>query len=152
MDRLNRFIAQVYGYSVCLITVIVMLISIKGVIDAAFDLSDPLRAEGGYGRFGPLTSFELYKIQARRQEPYRYPGGPTSVTPVGSANRNPADSLSDADLRKLYDAERENQIGSTKFRATRSLVSGLLFIVLAGALFAIHWRWLKGINSAPTAS
>ena len=36
MDRLNRFVAQVYGYTVCLITVIVMLISIKGVIDAAY--------------------------------------------------------------------------------------------------------------------
>ena len=37
MDRLNRFVAQFYGYAVCLITVIVMLISIKGIIDAAFE-------------------------------------------------------------------------------------------------------------------
>lgn len=148
MDRLNRFIAQVYGYAVCLITVIVMLISIKGVIDAAFDLSDPLRAEGGYGRFGPLTSFELYKLEARRQVP---PGRYQRPAPVAEpgAQGTTLDSLSDADLRKLYDAERDSQIGTARFRAMRKLVSGFLFIVLAGALFAIHWRWLKGVTSAP---
>ena len=143
MDRINRFIAQVYGYAVCLITVIVMLISIKGTIDAAFDLSNPLRAEGGFGRFGgPLTSFELYKMQARGQIPSeRYPGPDKS--------RAGADSLSDAQLRQLYDAEREAQIGNAKFRATRNLVSGILFMVLAGVLFLIHWRWLRGVMAAP---
>ncbi len=57
---------------------------------------------------------------------------------------------SDADLRRMYEAEREAQIGSTKFQATRSLFSGLLFIVLAAVLFFIHWRWLKGITTAPS--
>ena len=140
MHRINRLIAQIYGYAVCLITVVVMLISIKGVIDAGFDLSDPLRAEGGYGRYGgPLTSFELYKMQARQQVPGDRPM-PVGTRPVG-------DTLSDAQLKTLYDAERESQIGNAKFRATRKLVSGLLFIVLAGVLFAIHWRWLRGISS-----
>jgi hypothetical protein len=150
MDRINRFIAQVYGYSVCLITVIVMLISIKGTIDAAFDLSNPLRAEGGYGRFGPLTSFELYKMQARGQiRSERFAPGPTTARP---ASDSPSDSLSDAQLQKLYEAERESQIGSARFRATRNLVSGILFMILAGIIFAIHWRWLKGVMSAPNTA
>jgi hypothetical protein len=143
MDRLNRFVAQVYGYAVCLITVIVMLASIKSIIDAAFDLSDPVRAHGGaYGRSGrPLTNFELYKMEARREGmsqrgPDGRPAGPDTVS-------------TDADLRRMYEAEREAQIGNTKFQATRSLFSGLLFILLAGALFLIHWRWLRGITSAP---
>ena len=46
MDRMNSRIGQVYGYAVCFITVIVMLIAIKQVVDAAIDLSDPIRAEG----------------------------------------------------------------------------------------------------------
>ena len=143
MDRINRFIAQVYGYAVCLITVVVMLISIKGLIDAAFDLSDPLRAEGGYGRFGPLTSFELYKMQARRQIPIERPSPTTTTARPAAAG----DTLSDAEIRTLFNAERDSQIGNAKFRATRKLVSGLLFIVLAGVLFWIHWRWLKGVMS-----
>jgi hypothetical protein len=49
----------------------------------------------------------------------------------------------------MYEAEREAQIGNTKFQAKRSLFSGLLFIILAGVLFLVHWRWLRGITSAP---
>ena len=151
MDRVNPRIAQVYGYAVCFITVIVMLISIKQVVDAAFDLSDPIRAEGGgYGRMGrSLTNFELYKADARRQ-----PGGrdqnapmPASVAPTKSS----ADTLSDTELQKLYDAEREAAIGNARFRAIRSLVGNILLIVLAGALFGIHWRWLRQRDAMPAA-
>ena len=146
MDRINNRISQVYGYAVCFITVIVMLIAIKQVVDAAFDLSDPIRAEaGGYGRMGrPLTNYELYKIEARRQPDMR-----TGPVPVGGLTRAPADTLSDAELRRLYDAEREQAIGNTRFRAVRSLVGNLLLIVLAGVLFNIHWRWLKRRDALP---
>jgi hypothetical protein len=138
---MNNRIAQTYGYAVCLITVIVMLIGIKQVIDAAFDLSDPIRAEGGgYGRMGgPLTSFEVYKVSVRREMVMRQYSGPT---PAGVA-RPPADTLSDAEMRRLYDAEREAAIGNVHFRASRSLVGNLLLIVLAAVLFVVHWRWLK---------
>jgi len=146
MDRVNSRIAQAYGYAVCFITVITMLIDIKQVVDAAFDLSDPIRAEGGgYGRMGrPLTNFELYKIEARRQPEMR--PGPAGVTRVAG------DTLSDADLRRLYDAERDQAIGNARFRAIRSLVGNLLMIVAAAVLFAIHWRWLRERDIAPATA
>ena len=150
MDRVNSRIPQAYGYAVCFITVIVMLISIKQVVDAAFDLSDPIRADGGgYGRSGrPITNFELYKVEARRQDTGRDQKAPPAVTPPkGSVDT----TSSDAELRKLYDAEREATIGNTRFRAIRSLVGNLLLIVLAGVLFVIHWRWLKRRDALPAA-
>lgn len=143
MDRINSRISQVYGYAVCFITVVVMLIAIKQVVDAAFDLSDPIRADGGgYGRMGrPITNFELYKMEARRQ-------GPTRNDPAAAEVKVSADSVtSDAELKRLYDAEREAAIGNARFRAIRSLVGNLLLIVLAGVLFGIHWRWLKARDS-----
>jgi hypothetical protein len=91
----------------------------------------------------PLTNFELYKLEARRQPDMR--GGPV---PVGI--RAPADTLSDAELRRLYDAEREQAIGNARFRAMRSLVGNLLLIILAGVLFGIHWRWLRQRDARPT--
>lgn len=144
MDRINSRISQVYGYAVCLITVVVMLIAIKQVVDAAFDLSDPIRAEGGgYGRMGrPLTNFELYKLEARRL--------PTRNDPtVPVAPGSPDSASSDADLKRIFDAEREAAIGNARFRAIRSLVGNLLLILLAGTLFGIHWRWLKARDSMP---
>jgi hypothetical protein len=148
MDRINSRIAQVYGYAVCFITVIVMLISIKQVVDALIDLSDPIRAEGGgYGRMGrPLGNFEVYKMAARREPNQR---GPTTAPLVVTSSTPMADTLSDTELRRLYDAEREDIIGSAKFRATRSLVGNLLLIILAGVLFGIHWRWLKQRDAVP---
>ena len=143
MDRINSRISQVYGYAVCLITVIVMLIAIKQVVDAAFDLSDPIRADGGgYGRMGrTITNFELYKMDARNQ---RAGNGPQ---PAGKVS--PDSTLSDADLKRMYEAEREAAIGNARFRAVRSLVGNILLIVLAGILFVIHWRWLRARDSVP---
>lgn len=146
MDRINSRIAQVYGYAVCFITIVMMLISIKQVVDAAIDLSDPIRAEsGGYGRMGrPLTNFELYKLEARHPAETRVAPGP--VAPNAAA-----DTLSDAQLRRLFDAEREQAIGNARFRATRSLIGNLLLIILAAVLFGIHWRWLKKRDALPAA-
>lgn len=140
--------AQVYGYAVCFITVVTMLIAIKQVVDAAFDLSNPIRAESGYGRMGrTITNFELYKVDARNQRgaPPQIavssgPDKPLVARPAGNAA---ADTLSDAELRRLYDAERTEAIDNVHFRATRSLVGNLLLIVVAGVLFGMHWRWLR---------
>ena len=145
MDRINSRVAQMYGYAVCFITIVMMLISIKQLVDAVIDLSDPIRAEsGGYGRMGrPLTNFELYKLMAREQPEARTPPGQIRPRPV-------SDSLSDAELRRLFDAEREQAIGNARFRAIRSLVGNLLLITLAAVLFGIHWRWLKQRDALPT--
>ena len=149
---MNNRISQTYGYAVCLITVIVMLIGVKQLIDAAFDLSDPIRAEGGgYGRMGgPLTSFEVYKVSVRRQMIMRQYSGPM---PAGAGpSQAPTDTLSDAEMQRLYDAEREAAIGNVHFRASRSLVGNLLLIALAAVLFGIHWRWLKRRDAMPSSA
>jgi hypothetical protein len=147
MDRTNSRIPQAYGYAVCFITVIMMLISIKSVVDAAFDLSDPLRAEAG-GR--PITNFELYKAAERSRVGAKDPNSP--VPPVTASVRSKADTLSDAELRKLYDAEREAAIGNARFHAIRSLVGNLLLIALATVLFTIHWRWLRRRDTSTSAA
>ena len=139
MDRINSRIAQVYGYAVCFITVIVILISIKSVVDAVIDLTDPIRADaGGYGRSGrSLSNFELYKLDARRE-----PRPPVTVA-APAARPQPADTLSDTELRRLYEAEREQAIGNVHFRAMRTLIGNGLLIVVAVILFVVHWRWLR---------
>jgi hypothetical protein len=147
MDGVNSRVPQAYGYAVCFITVIVMLFSIKGVVDAAFDLSDPLRAEAN-GR--PITNFELYKNANRTPTPVKDQNGPTP--PSAAPARARADTVSDVELRKLYDAEREAAIGTARFRAIRSLVGNLLLITLAAILFTIHWRWLRRRDALPAAA
>ncbi|MFL5638174.1 MAG: hypothetical protein ACJ78M_02275 [Gemmatimonadaceae bacterium] len=145
MDRINNRIAHVYGYAVCLTAVIVMFFAVKQIVDAAINLSDPLRADsGGYGRMGlPLTDFELYKVEARHRP--RFQTYPQAIVPTAV---DPADT-SEVELRRLYDAERSAAIDSARFRATRSLTGNLLLIIFAGVLFGIHWRWLKHRDVLP---
>jgi len=147
MDRVNSRIPQAYGYAVCFITVIVMLISTKAVVDAAFDLSDPLRAEAG-GR--PIMNFELYKAADRSRLAVKDQLAPVPAS--GAPARSKADTLSDSELRKLYDAEREAAIGNARFHAIRSLVGNLLLIILAAVLFTIHWRWLRQRDASPASA
>ncbi len=59
MASSNR-IAQAYGYAVCLIAVVTILVSTANIVKSLFDLSDPLRAEG-YARGVNLTSYSTYK-------------------------------------------------------------------------------------------
>lgn len=138
MDRVNNRIAHIYGYAVCLTAVIVMFFAAKMVIDAAINLSDPLRADlGGFSRMGlPLTDFELYKVEARRRPRFQmYPGAiPPAVQPSDTA---------EAELRRQYDAERAATIDTGRFHATRSLVANLLLLIFAVSMFSLHWRWLK---------
>lgn len=155
MERVNSRVSQAYGYAVCFITVVVMLIATKSLVDAAFDLSDPIRADGGgYGRLGrPLTSFDLYKAEARRQTGTRSQNSSTVMAteagPIPPRNGLTDTTSSDAELRKMYDAERDAAIGNARFHAMRSLVGNLLLIVLAGTLFAVHWRWLRRRDALP---
>jgi hypothetical protein len=131
VDRSNK-IAQAYGYAVCFIAIVTILFSSKSIIDATFDLSAPLRADRYFSGMN-LTSFEAYK-----RDRINRPDRPTAV---GAAQ--PPVELSDEELRKLFEAERADHTESVKFRAMRNLVSSLILVVIAVALFVTHWRWLR---------
>ena len=143
MDRPNR-VAQLYGYAVCLIAVVVFLVSADSFIENAFALTNPLR--GGSDRFGmevQVSSFEAYRATATRE--YRF-----NVPPVGAATPAPA-PLPDSVLRARYEALRADRIEQARFDAERGLTTNGLLIVLSIALFVVHWRWLRQPAAAPAA-
>ncbi|MDP9177923.1 MAG: hypothetical protein M3O61_09610 [Gemmatimonadota bacterium] len=135
MERTNR-IAQIYGYAVCLVAIIAVLISVTQIVNAAFNLVSPLRAEG-YGRGGPLTSYTAYKREQlqRVNAPDRTRAGVTAGDSVAVPT--------DAEIRQMFEDERLEQIGNVRFRAMRTLVTSTLLIIIASGLFFMHWRWLR---------
>ncbi len=58
VDRPNRM-AHLYGYTVCLISLVIALITLSSILNAAFDRANPLQSESPFG--ASLTSFESYK-------------------------------------------------------------------------------------------
>jgi hypothetical protein len=138
MERPNR-VAQLYGYAVCLIAVIVFLISANSLAENAFTLANPLR--GGGNRFGPepaISSFEAYRATANRENRLN---PSASGTPTVSP---PSDSV----LRARYEVLRADRIDQVRFDAERSLTTSGLLLLLCVVLFVLHWRWLRPADPA----
>lgn len=138
MERSGR-IAQAYGYAVCLIAVITILIAMVQIVNALFNLSDPLRAEG-FGRGAALTSFSAYKRSVAAPQTM---GGARPLTPHSPTADSIVAPRSETELRQAFEDERLDQIGNVRFRSLRNVVTGGLMILFAGILFFTHWRWLR---------
>lgn len=136
------WIASVYGYLVCVIAVITLLISVSGFINAAFERSNPVFARGGWGPSGvPLTSFEAYRASINeRQTASR---GDVGVPGTPARPASTPDTLTTEQLRARYEALRADHIAQVTFSATQTLVKNGMMIVLAVGLFAWHWRWIR---------
>ena len=133
MLRSSR-VAQAYGYAVCLIAVITILIGVGNLTDAFIERSNPLMTDGRAD--GSLTSFEAYRASAGMHRPM-----PTRVNPDGSPAAS--DTLTTAELRARYEALRADQLARVAFRTTQRLVKHALLVAIAVGLFIMHWRWLR---------
>ena len=124
--------AQIYGYAVCLVTVITFLISIAALVGAIFDLSDPLHASNFAFREGPsLASFENYKMDVLKSPP------------KGDGGSAPAYVPDDQTLHAMYDAAKNDRIQSVRLGARRTITVDSLLIIMCIVLFTTHWSWLR---------
>jgi hypothetical protein len=125
-EKPNR-IPQIYGYTVCLIAVVALLISINGIVDASFTLANPLH--GPYGHVDGLTTFESYEAsRGERTAPDR---------------NTLIDTTSVETRRQRFEALRADRIDANRLQAWRRLVGSGLTMLIAVALFVWHWRWLR---------
>jgi hypothetical protein len=133
METRNR-VAQIYGYAICLVAVIVFLINLAAFISAMFDLSDPIHADP-YRDQGPsLASFENYKVDIL-----------ASLKP-GQAEPD------DTTLQAMFEAARDDRIQSARLVARRTITISAILIVLSVGLFATHAIWLRRQAAASARS
>ncbi len=115
--------AQVYGYVVCVIAVVAFLIAVTGVVNSLIDLNAPLYA--GFNQDVSLASFEAYKVDA-----------------MSSISEDAAYIPTDAELKKMYDAAREDEIGRRSHQTRKNLITNITVIVVSLILFMTHWIWI----------
>lgn len=138
MDQ-PRWIPQLYGYTVCLIAVITILISLNGIVHNTFEFAEPEMSREVTGEFGGRS------LEACRQ---RWMRTASSTRPEAPAAAPAPDVPSDSALMALCAEERTDRIAAVRHRALRSLVTSTLMLLVAGILFAVHWRWLRGSRTA----
>ena len=151
MDRSDK-IPQLYGYAVCLICIITLLISSGQVVNALFDLADPIRSNRGWHGSGlPITSYSAYRRAHLERQAGMSARGPARTTiPTSAEQPATPPAPSDAELRQMYQDDRDEHIGSVRYQSMKSLITSLLLSILAGVLFLVHWKWLRR-QSAQTA-
>lgn len=140
MDQ-PRWIPQLYGYMVCLIAVITILVSLTSLVNNLFEYSEPEMSHEISGEFGGRSLETCKQRYMMRAASAARPSEPSTVNA-----ELPADSV----LTKLCAEEREDRVVSVRHRALRSLVTSALMLIVAGVLFGAHWRWLRGSRVAMT--
>ena len=134
----QNLIVQIYGYLVCLVAVITVLISVGMLVNSLIDLGDPLTAgrSSWGGREPNLASFESYKMDIIKAQNNQPESGGQSYLP------------DDQTLRAMYEAAKSDIIKLAKFRALRNIYSGIILIIICLVLFFTHWRWMNRLVRA----
>lgn len=127
-------VPQLYGYTVCLVALLMGLASLKSSVDSILTLVEPTHAteEPWMGWPEPsVTSFEAFRATHDRAREMR--AGPEAPSP---------EPVAEEELRRRYEALRADRAARNTLSARRSLVTSGLWLLISIALFAVHWRWL----------
>jgi hypothetical protein len=130
--------AQIYGYLVCLVAVITVLICVSTLISALLDLGDPLHSGWTPPGAPSLASFDNYKTDILKSAPKE-----------GEAPKA-AYVLNEETLRTMYEAAKNDKIQSVRHESTRGIIISTILIVMCIVLYVIHWRWVKKLAKADT--
>ena len=140
VERPER-VPQLYGYTVCLVTLIWALTSAISVVENLQTLMNPAYSrQNDYGMEPSITSLEAFRLTYDRARRF------SSADPAAAK----LDTVPEGELRKRYETYRADRIASTEVRARQSLVKDVFALLLSGALFIFHWRWLRRQPASPS--
>jgi hypothetical protein len=134
MEKSQRM-AQIYGYLVCLVAVITVLICVATLVSAILDLGDPIHAGWTPPGSPSLASFDNYKMDILKSAPKEGEAAKMYIP-------------DDQTLRAMYDAAKNDKIQSVRHESNRTIVIDTILIVICIVLFVTHWRWMRKLAKA----
>jgi hypothetical protein len=140
MEKPHRM-AQIYGYTVCLVAVITFIICISIIIPSIMDMSDPLHAGGIFIQAGTpsLASFDNYKMDILKSSKNDEQKTGTNWIPE------------DKTLHSMFEAAKADRINQANHSSIRSIVVNSLIILICIILFTFHWIWMKRLTKTISA-
>lgn len=136
MDKPNRNIALLYGYSVCLVAVITFLICVSTLVHAYSDLSDPMHAGFTQPGIPSLASYDNYKMDVLKNGQPDGSSKGTAFVPDENA------------LKAMYVAARTDKVQKVKHDSYQSITINVIMISIAVTLFVTHWKWMRSKSQA----
>lgn len=134
MERSNRITALIYGYAVCLVAIIVLIFSSITLVNSLLDRQDLIRSGWTPAGSPSLASFENYKMDMLEKL--------QSSDSSFRARFMP----DDADLKKMYEAAKEDKMLTNKHNNNKNLTIGLVLVIISMVLFITHWRWARKLT------
>jgi hypothetical protein len=133
-----KLIPQIYGYAVCLVSVITFLISVTVMVNSIIDLSDPLHANSSFmaEKSASLASYDLYKVETLKS--VKTDAGTTTSSYLPDEKT----------LHSMYETARADKIRSETHQIIRTVVVNSLLIIICIVLFITHWRWMRKLSVA----
>ena len=137
VERPER-VPQLYGYTVCLVALCWALVSAVNIVESSLTLSAPeYRGDREFGFDPSVSSFEAFRTTYDRSRRIGMDPRDTKL-----------DSVPEPELRRRYEALRADRIERNTVAARRSLITSVFSLLVAIALFMVHWRWLKRTGGA----
>lgn len=131
MEGKKLDVGQIYGYAVCLITVLTFLFGTAQLVGAMLDIRELPYTES-YVNGPSLVSLGAYKLDLLSRVGIEEGSGvAASVLPP------------DSTLQRMLEAERLHRLALSHQTSRRTIVVDLALLVLAVGLFAVHWMWLR---------
>ena len=132
VERPER-VPQLYGYTVCLVTLLWSLSTAIAIVENLQTLMSPAYYhQNEYGIEPSITSFEAFRMTYDRA---RRLGTPDANAKI--------DTVPEAELRKRSETLRADRIATAEVKARQSIVKNAVSLLLAIGLFVFHWRWLR---------
>ncbi|TKJ40083.1 hypothetical protein CEE37_10115 [candidate division LCP-89 bacterium B3_LCP] len=129
MEKRHK-ITQLYGYMICLVSIITFLIAMTAMVSAIIDLSNPFQSRSSYSRSsGPsLASFDNYKMDL--------------MISLKEGQQLPDDQT----LKIMYESAKNDIIQNVSFRAKRDITVDIMIILVCLILFSTHWFWMRKLS------
>ncbi len=134
MEKSQRIITQVYGYTICLVAIITFLLSTISLVNAIIDLSDPLHSSFNGGGSQNVISYENFKMDILKSS--------ANSTDIKSNTYIPEEKM----LHSMYESAKADKLKSIYHQSYKSILISSLLVLLSLVLFLIHWRIARKVN------
>lgn len=134
-----HIVAQIYGYAVCLVTVLTFLFSVPSLLESSIDLTDIQHSKNYNSNY---SSFESYKVHVIKDMT-------TSYECDQEIKAKAAKLPDDQTLMRMYESEKDDSYKNAFHRTKRTLIEKVFFMLLSALLFIFHWKWVRKFTIAP---
>ena len=136
----NSRMPQIYGYLICLVSVITFIICLANIIPSIIDLGDPLHSGSIYAMQNSpsLASYENYKMDILKSTEKESAGGAQSYVP------------DDQTIRAMYESAKAEKTQTVVHNAIRTIIVSSIIILVSVILFITHWNWMRRVSKQPS--